>query len=85
MMYLAPAALVFALVIGFLAGPLIYRRSRRWCTDCGATDWADLRQRMHFILNLFRAFHATETMFDAPFRPEQVRMIREGRLPHGEL
>src|SRR6185312_2944127 len=25
--------------------------------DCGARDWADLHQRMHYISHLFRAFH----------------------------
>lgn len=36
-LYLVPAALVLAVVIGFLAGPLIYHRSRRWCQACGST------------------------------------------------
>jgi len=31
------AAIVAALVCGFLAGLVTYRQSRQWCTRCGAT------------------------------------------------
>jgi hypothetical protein len=55
------------------------------CTNCGADDWADLRQRMHYILNLFRAFHANEGLFDPPFRPDQSDLIVRGKLPQGRL
>jgi hypothetical protein len=55
------------------------------CVDCGADDWADLAQRMHYIFHLFRAYHASAAVFDAPFTPEQTAAIRAGRLPDGRL
>lgn len=53
--------------------------------DCGARDWAVLEQRMHYISHLFRALHGLESLFDPPFTDAQVRAIRAGRVPSGEL
>ena len=53
--------------------------------DCGATDWSELHQRMHYIAHLFRCFHAREDLFEPPFTPEQVREFRRGRVPDGDL
>jgi len=53
--------------------------------DCGARDWADLRQRMHYIVHLFCAFHGREELFRAPFTPEQVAAFERGTVPDGEL
>jgi len=55
------------------------------CQDCGAQDWADLNQRMHYIFHLFRAFHERPSMFDLPFSAEQVATLRSGRIPAGPL
>jgi hypothetical protein len=52
---------------------------------CGATDWSDLRQRMHYILHLFRAYAVDEVLFSAPFTPRQVEQFRARRIPDGEL
>jgi hypothetical protein len=52
---------------------------------CGATDWCDLKQRMHYITHLFRAYAATASMFTRPFTPEQVAAFRGGRVPSGEI
>jgi hypothetical protein len=52
---------------------------------CGATDWTDLRQRMHYILHLFRAYASDEVLFTAPFTPRQVEQFRAGRIPDGGL
>jgi len=46
MLYLAPAALLVALVLGFLGGSVIYRQSRRWCTTCGSTLRCQCCQRL---------------------------------------
>jgi hypothetical protein len=35
--------------------------------QCGATDWCDLRQRMHFIVHLFRAYADNAALFSPPF------------------
>ena len=53
--------------------------------DCGAEDWSDLTQRMHFIAHLFRAFHHRTELFDPPFTPEQIRASVSGVVPKGEL
>ena len=51
----------------------------------GARDWADLAQRMHFIGELFRLRQDDASLLGAPFDAEQVRAIREGRMPDGRL
>jgi hypothetical protein len=52
---------------------------------CGARDWSELQERMHYIVHLFCAFHEREELFDAPFTPEQVGAIEHGRIPDGAL
>jgi hypothetical protein len=53
--------------------------------DCGAHDWTDLHQRMHYIVHLFRAFHLSEQLNRPPFTAEQVVSFSQGVLPDGEL
>jgi hypothetical protein len=53
--------------------------------DCGARDWSELDQRMHYISHLFRCFHARAELAGPPFTPEQVKDIRRGRVPDGVL
>ncbi len=53
--------------------------------DCGARDWSDLHQRMHYIVHLFRAFHMREDLSRPPFTPEQVESFGKGVVPGGEL
>ena len=53
--------------------------------DCGARDWSDLDQRMHYIVHLFRAFHLNEQLSQPPFNPDQVTSIARGIIPEGEL
>ena len=52
---------------------------------CGATDWCDLRQRMHYILHLFRAYQEDPSLFAPPFTDEQVRSFERGEIPTGVL
>jgi len=54
-------------------------------TQCGAKDWCDLRQRMHYIVHLFRAYADTASLFGPPFTPQQVTSFRSGIVPKGEL
>ena len=51
----------------------------------GADDWADLPDRLHFILDLFRCYADRADLFDPPFSQEQVRAMSEGRVPEGRL
>jgi hypothetical protein len=53
--------------------------------DCGAHDWSDLHQRMHYIVHLFRAFHLSEQLSQSPFKPEQVASFSRGTIPEGDL
>ena len=51
----------------------------------GATDWANLQERLHFIAELFRCFHTRNEIFDEAFTKEQVIAIKKGNLPVGSL
>jgi hypothetical protein len=53
--------------------------------DCGAEDWSVLAQRMHYLVHLFRAYHADESLASPPFTPAQVERILAGELPDGDL
>lgn len=53
--------------------------------DCGARDWSDLHQRMHYIVHLFCAFHLSEQLSRPPFTPEQVASFSRGVVPDGEV
>jgi hypothetical protein len=51
----------------------------------GAVDWSNLRERLHFIADLFRCYQETEALFDAPFSAEQVAELQQGKVPQGRL
>jgi hypothetical protein len=53
--------------------------------DCGARDWSELQQRMHYIVHMFCAFHLNERLSSPPFTPEQVESFSRGIVPDGEL
>jgi hypothetical protein len=53
--------------------------------DCGARDWSELEQRMHYIVHLFCAFHRSDDLCRPPFSPEQVSSFSRGVVPDGEL
>jgi hypothetical protein len=53
--------------------------------DCGARDWSDLHERMHYIVHLFRVFHLSEQLSQPPFTSEEVASISHGVIPEGEL
>ena len=53
--------------------------------DCGARDWSELDQRMHYIVHLFCAFHLSEELSHPPFSADQVAAISRGIVPSGVL
>lgn len=53
--------------------------------ETGALDWADLPDRLHFIVDLFRCYEETASLLSAPFTPEQINDLKAGRLPKGTL
>jgi hypothetical protein len=54
-------------------------------TGIGARDWSNFDERIHFIADLFRAYHASPLLHDPPFDPDQVGLLRSGHLPPGRL
>jgi hypothetical protein len=54
-------------------------------SDCGADDWTDLTQRMHYIFHVFRAYASESALFDPPFTTAQVERFRGGHIPEGNL
>ena len=53
--------------------------------DCGARDWSDLDQRMHYLVHLFCSLHRWEELAQPPFTDGQVATLIGGELPDGEL
>jgi hypothetical protein len=53
--------------------------------ESGATDWANLQERMHFIADLFRCYHQSNELFAAAFTSAQIEAIKNGMLPQEEL
>lgn len=51
----------------------------------GASDWADLQERMHFIASMFRIYHQDAGLLQPPFSVQQVQLIKQGRQPGGPL
>jgi hypothetical protein len=47
----------------------------------GAEDWADLHQRMNFIVNLFRSRQRQDALFEPPFNDAQVTALHRGERP----
>ncbi|AUX23081.1 hypothetical protein SOCEGT47_036000 [Sorangium cellulosum] len=57
-------------------------------SGCGAEDWASLRERMSYILELFRSRQSCSRLLDRPFNHAQHAEIAAWRVPlpiHGEL
>jgi len=53
--------------------------------ETGAVDWADLPDRLHFIVDLFRCYQEAPDLWEPPFTPDQVTALKAGRLPGGPL
>jgi hypothetical protein len=62
-----------------------YRADGYSAAASGAVDWADIRERFHFILTLFRARQQDARMFEQPFSDAQRRDIAAGRMAQGAL
>ena len=53
--------------------------------ESGATDWANLQERLHYITDLFRCYHEKTELFSEAFSIEQLTFLNEGKLPAGAL
>jgi hypothetical protein len=47
----------------------------------GARDWADLNERMNYIVTLFRSRQRQLSLFDPPFSDAQLADLAEGKMP----
>lgn len=54
--------------------------------DSGAIDWADLPDRLHYIVDLFRCHQENGALLEPPFTAEQTLAIKQGIIPEdGQL
>jgi hypothetical protein len=53
--------------------------------ESGAVDWSDFTDRMHFITDFFRTYQERQNLFDPPFTPEQVALLKTGIEPRRPL
>ncbi|OQZ02645.1 MAG: hypothetical protein B6D35_00990 [Candidatus Brocadia sp. UTAMX2] len=53
--------------------------------ETGAVDWADLPDRLHFIIDLFRCYQESHDLFEPPFTAKQVAALKSGHRPEGPL
>ncbi len=51
----------------------------------GADDWTDLKQRMNYIVTLFRSRQQEPALTEPPFSETQHRAILDGQIPPGPL
>lgn len=51
----------------------------------GCKDWSNLKERMHFIANLFRCYHFNKDLFADAFSKQQLDEIEQGKIPEGLL
>lgn len=61
------------------------RPSPETIDGAGCTDWSNLRQRIHYIANLFRCYQEKSELFSAPFSKDQITIIKSGGIPGGIL
>ncbi len=51
----------------------------------GADDWANMHERMNYIVTLFRSRQHHPALFDPPFTDDQLVALAGGHLPEGLL
>jgi len=72
-------------LIAFLQGMDGWDRTPNELCDSHADDWANLKDRMNFIVDLFRTRHLSPDIFTPPFTKAQESDILAGRVPSGSL
>ena len=53
--------------------------------EVGATDWAELAQRMRYIIALFRSRQCDDRLLQQPFDEAQRSALLAGEVPAGPL
>jgi hypothetical protein len=69
----------------FLAGPGGFDRTPDSLDGSRAADWTDIRDRMNYIVDLFRSRHFDDGLFSEPYTEVQVAAIHAGAVPEGPL
>ena len=72
-------------LIAFLQGMEAWDRSPNTLESSAANDWSDLKDRMNFIVDLFRSRHLSRSVFASPFTEQQENELIAGRVPDGPL
>lgn len=62
-----------------------YDRVMDTLTGSGAKNWANLDDRMNFIVDLFRSYQQSPRLFEAPFSGTQQEQIWLDAIPAGKL
>jgi hypothetical protein len=50
-----------------------------------AGDWAELGDRMNYVVDFFRSRQQDRSLYQQPFTDAQVDILRQGKLPPGAL
>jgi hypothetical protein len=69
----------------FLTGPGGFDRTPDSHIGSRARDWGELRDRMNYIVDLFRSRHFDGRLFDSPYTEAQWAALLAGRVPPGPL
>ncbi len=68
-------------LVNFLSGEGGWDRTPNELAGSRATDWSNIRDRMNFIVDLFRSRHLDEGLFEDPFTEAQRRDVLAGAVP----
>jgi hypothetical protein len=49
------------------------------------SNWADLAERMNFVVDFFRTYQQDKSLLQEPFAEHQIQVIRDGGIPGGAL
>jgi hypothetical protein len=72
-------------LVSFLSGPQGWDRTPDSYVGSQAADWAEIRDRMNYICDLFRSRHFDTGLFAQPYAEQQRAEIEAGRVPAGPL
>jgi hypothetical protein len=72
-------------LIAFLQGMEAWDRTPNALESSRANDWSNLKDRMNFIVDLFRSRHLSPAVFARPFTDRQEAELMAGRVPKGPL
>ena len=72
-------------LLTFLNGDGGWDANQDSVTGSAARDWSRLRDRMAYIVKLFRCYHLHESVHAPPYSDPQVVAIESGSIPEGRL